>query len=415
MIIDEEQRFGVAQKELLRQLRTEVDVLALSATPIPRTLHMSLAGLRDISVIATPPRGRRPIRTHVGEYDEDVIAHALTREIDRGGQAFYLHNRVESIDETAAKLRQLCPALRFSVAHGQMTETALEKVMAGFLAGDADVLVATTIIESGLDIASANTLIVERADLLGLSQLYQIRGRVGRSDVHASAYLLYPDDEVLSTEARARLAALADYTELGSGFKIAMRDLELRGAGNLLGDEQSGHVAAVGFELYCELLADAVSELQGVGRAEPPAAPVRIDAAIDHYVPADYVGFEAAKMEAHRAIGMAASLGDLRDAEAELVDRFGPLPEPVENLIGLQEARLRLAPLAPLALAVAPRRVALTGISLSSEEQRSLQRAAPKATYLMSKREVSRRVEEGERAIRVALDLIHAVRDARGA
>ena len=231
VILDEEQRFGVAQKELLRSLRLEVDVLALSATPIPRTLHMSLSGLRDISIIETPPEGRRPIRTTVGEYDEELIKTALEREIARDGQAFYLHNRVETIEEAAEKLQQLCPGLRFIVAHGQMRERELEEKMHAFLRGDADVLVSTTIIESGIDIPQANTLIVERADVLGLSQLYQIRGRVGRSDVTAHAYLLYPDASELSPEARARLSTLADHTELGAGFQIAMRDLEIRGAG----------------------------------------------------------------------------------------------------------------------------------------------------------------------------------------
>ena len=271
VIVDEEQRFGVAQKELLRQLRLEVDVLAMSATPIPRTLHMSLSGLRDITVITTPPRGRHPIKTHVGEFDEELIAAALRREVGREGQSFYLHNRVETIDEAAERVRQWVPELRVGVAHGQMPERRLEDVMMKFLHGDFDVLVSTTIIESGLDIPQANTLVVERADTLGLAQLYQIRGRVGRSDAHAHAYLFYPDRRELSEEARHRLSTLADYTELGSGYRIAMRDLELRGAGNLLGDEQSGHVAAVGFELYCELLAEAVAELQG----RPPRRPGR--------------------------------------------------------------------------------------------------------------------------------------------
>ena len=268
VIVDEEQRFGVAQKELLRQLRLEVDVLALSATPIPRTLHMSLSGLRDISVIETPPEGRRPIRTYVGELDEDLIKQALEREASREGQAFYLHNRVETIEEAAEKLQRLCPNLRFLVAHGQMRERELEDKMLTFLAGDADVLVSTTIIESGLDIPQANTLVVERADTLGLAQLYQIRGRVGRSDVLAHAYLFYPDQTELTPESRARLATLADHTELGAGFAIAMRDLEIRGAGDLLGAEQSGHVAALGFELYVEMLHEAVAELSGQRRSQ---------------------------------------------------------------------------------------------------------------------------------------------------
>src|SRR2546423_11565338 len=295
VIVEEERRFGVAQKELLRSLRLEVDVLTLSATPIPRTLHMSVSGLRDISIIETPPVGRRPIRTTVSEYDEELVQLALTREHQRGGQSFYLHNRVETIDEAAQKLRQLCPDLRFLVAHGQMRERELEEKMHTFLRGDADVLVSTTIIESGIDIPQANTLIVERADMLGLSQLYQIRGRVGRSDRVAHAYLFYPDMSELSPEARARLATLADHTELGAGLAIAMRDPSSRGAGDLLGAEQSGHVAAVGFELYLELLNEAVAELQGQRRVA--ARPVRVDARIDAYVPQAYVGSEALRID----------------------------------------------------------------------------------------------------------------------
>ena len=387
VIVDEEQRFGVAQKELLRQMRTEVDVLALSATPIPRTLHMSLAGLRDISVIATPPRGRRPIHTHVGEYDDEQVAGSLRREVERGGQAFYLHNRVETIEEATAHLRQLCPELRFGIGHGQMSERELEEAMASFLRGDQDVLVATTIIESGLDIPTANTLIVERADLLGLSQLYQIRGRVGRSDVTAHAYLLYPDATELSEEARARLAALADYTELGSGFRVAMRDLELRGAGNLLGDEQSGHVAAIGFELYCDLLAEAVADLQGVA-PETLAAGPRIDVALDAYVPADYVGLEAVKMDVHRRIALATEIDQLRDLELELADRFGPVPEPVANLIGMQELRLAVAPLGPIAIQVRKDGVQIRGARITLDEVRALREQFPDLRAVTTKDDI---------------------------
>ena len=238
LIVDEEQRFGVKQKELLRQLRLRVDVLSLSATPIPRTLQMSLAGLRDISVIETPPEGRRPVKTYVGDYDEELVKRAIERELERKGQVFFLHNRVETIDETAERVRAMVPKARVLVAHGQMAEGELEQVMLDFLRGAADVLVCTTIVESGLDIPSANTLVVERADELGLAQLYQIRGRVGRSRERAYAYLLYPSAAALSEEAAQRLSTLSDYTELGSGFKIAMRDLEIRGAGNLLGAGQ---------------------------------------------------------------------------------------------------------------------------------------------------------------------------------
>ena len=410
VIVDEEQRFGVAQKELLRQLRTEVDVLALSATPIPRSLHMSLSGLRDISVIATPPRGRRPIRTHVGEYDEEIVRTALMREHDRGGQSFYLHNRVESIDEAAMRLRQIAPELRIAVAHGQMSERELERVMEGFLRGEQEVLCATTIIESGLDIPTANTLVVERADMLGLSQLYQIRGRVGRSDVPAHAFLFYPDAETLSPEARARLAALADHTELGSGFRIAMRDLELRGAGNLLGDEQSGHVAAIGFELYCELLAEAVAELQGLavaGTAGPPA--VRVDAQVDAYVPADYVGLESAKMDVHRRIALASTVDELRDVEAELVDRFGPLPDPVRNLVLLHEARLVLAPLGGAGLAVGRERVTVSGVTLGASELRTLREALPGLRVDSARREVSHPIGEGRAGMEAGLELAAAI------
>nr|MBF6620095.1 transcription-repair coupling factor [Patulibacter sp.] len=260
IVVDEEQRFGVKQKELLRQLKLKVDVIAMSATPIPRTLQMSLAGLRDISTIETAPEGRRPVKTYVGEYDEQLVRQALRREKDRGGQTFFLHNRVETIDETASRLRGLCPDMSFEVAHGQMSDQQLEDHMMRFLRGEADVLVSTSIIESGIDIPQANTLIVDRSDLFGLSQLYQIRGRVGRGRERGYAYLLYPSAAALTEDAMHRLTALADYTELGSGFQIAMRDLELRGAGNLLGDEQSGHVAALGFELYMSMLEEAVVE-----------------------------------------------------------------------------------------------------------------------------------------------------------
>ncbi len=407
VIVDEEQRFGVAQKELLRQLRLEVDVLAMSATPIPRTLHMSLSGLRDITVITTPPRGRHPIKTHVGEFDEELIAAALRREVGREGQSFYLHNRVETIDEAAERVRRWVPELRVGVAHGQMPERRLEDVMMKFLHGDFDVLVSTTIIESGLDIPQANTLVVERADTLGLAQLYQIRGRVGRSDAHAHAYLFYPDRRELSEEARHRLSTLADYTELGSGYRIAMRDLELRGAGNLLGDEQSGHVAAVGFELYCELLAEAVAELQG--RPHEAARPVRLDAAVDAYVPADYVPLEAVKIDLHRRIALAAERGDLRELDAELTDRFGPVPEPVGNLLLLQEARLAAAELGAETLTLRGGRMAVAPLTLTSAQVAELKRAAPNALYTVARREVMRPVL-GASQVLETLDAILEIR-----
>jgi transcription-repair coupling factor (superfamily II helicase) len=409
VILDEEQRFGVAQKELLRSLRLEVDVLALSATPIPRTLHMSLSGLRDISIIETPPEGRRPIRTTVGEYDEELVKTALEREIERGGQAFYLHNRVETIEDAAEKLRQLAPGLRFIVAHGQMKERELEEKMHAFLRGDADVLVSTTIIESGIDIPQANTLIVERADTLGLSQLYQIRGRVGRSDVTAHAYLLYPDATELSPEARARLSTLADHTELGAGFQIAMRDLEIRGAGDLLGAEQSGHVAALGFELYVEMLAEAVAELQGERRLA--TRPVRVDARVDAYVPAGYVASEALKIDIHRRLALAESDDELRELHAALEDRYGPVPEPVEHLFAIQEAKLKLARLGADYLVYRGGRATVGPLVLGSAELRALRDVSDTAVYTSAKREVSQRTE----ALEGAIGLVDAIVEARQA
>jgi transcription-repair coupling factor (superfamily II helicase) len=409
VILDEEQRFGVAQKELLRSLRLEVDVLTLSATPIPRTLHMSLSGLRDISIIETPPEGRRPIRTTVSEFDEEIVKQALEREIERGGQAFYLHNRVDTIDEATEKLRQLVPSLRFLEAHGQMRERELEEKMHAFLRGDADVLVSTTIIESGLDIPQANTLIVERADQLGLSQLYQIRGRVGRSDVTAHAYLFYPDMSELSPEARARLATLADHTELGAGFAIAMRDLEIRGAGNLLGDEQSGHVAALGFELYVELLAEAVAELSGERRVA--ARPVRVDARVDAYVPPEYIASEALKIDLHRRLALSDSEEEVRELQAATVDRYGPLPEPVENLFLIQEAKLKLARAGADYFVFRGGKATIGRMVLGSDELRDLRRRVDTAVYTTSNHEVSLREDGFPQALRL-VDAILAARQA---
>jgi len=406
VIVDEEQRFGVAQKELLRALRLEVDVLSLTATPIPRTLHMSLSGLRDISVIETPPEGRRPIRTYVGEYDDELVKAALEREHARAGQSFFLHNRVESIDEAAERLRQLVPGLRVLVAHGQMRERELEERMHDFLRGDADVLVSTTIIESGLDIPEANTLIVERADALGLAQLYQIRGRVGRSDVPAHAYLFYPDSRELTPEARARLATLADHTELGAGFAIAMRDLEIRGAGDLLGAEQSGHVAALGFELYVELLGEAVAELSGERR--PAARPVRVDATVNAYVPATYIEAEALKIDLHRRLALTDSEDELRELRAATEDRYGPLPEPVENLFTIQESKLKLARVGADYLVFRGGKTTVGPLLLGSDELRALRAEVDTAVYTSARREVSLRDENFSGASRLVAAILCA-------
>ncbi len=397
IIVDEEQRFGVKQKELLRQLKLKVDVIAMSATPIPRTLQMSLAGLRDISVIETPPEGRRPVKTYVGEYDEDLVKQALLREQQRGGQAFFVHNRVETIDETAERLRGLCPGLRFEVAHGQLDESDLEQRMLSFLRGEADVLVATSIIESGIDIPQANTLIIERSDLFGLAQLYQIRGRVGRSEQRAYAYLLYPSHAALTEEAMKRLTALSDYTELGAGFKIAMRDLEIRGAGNLLGDEQSGHVAALGFELYLSMIDEAVAEAGGAAADEPE--PVRLDVNVDAYVPADYIPYEQAKVDVHRRIAGAREVSDLRELADELEDRFGPVPEPLENLLSLQQARIKFGLSGARAVSFRQGRLTVTPVELAPEAAARLKEDVPGAVYEPGRSQLSVRVpdEPGDR------------------
>jgi len=399
VIVDEEQRFGVKQKELLRQLRLSVDVLALSATPIPRSLQMSLAGLRDISVIETPPEGRRPIHTYVGEFDDDLVKGAIEREVTRGGQVFYLHDRVETIEEAAERVRALVPAASVTVAHGQMDSGALEKAMMGFLRGKTSVLVSTTIIESGLDIPEANTLIVERAERLGLAQLYQIRGRVGRSKERAYAYLLYPSAEALSGDAAARLATLSDYTELGSGFKIAMRDLEIRGAGNLLGDDQSGHVAAVGFELYMRMLEEAVEDAgrptaDGGGPADQGWEPVRLDVPVDAYVPAQYIPYEVAKIDVHRRIAAAREPADLGAIVEELEDRFGPVPEPVENLVRLQEARIKLGRAGVRMVEFRQGRLTVSPLELDSGQAHALREEVEGAVYESLKRTLRVRVPD---------------------
>jgi transcription-repair coupling factor (superfamily II helicase) len=392
LILDEEQRFGVKQKELMRQLKLKVDVIAMSATPIPRTLQMSLAGLRDISVIETPPEGRRPVRTYVGEYEEELVKRAIMREKERSGQAFFLHNRVDSIEETAERLRALCPGVRFVVGHGQMGEGELETVMMDYVRGGADVLVCTSIIESGIDIPQANTLIVEHADTFGLAQLYQIRGRVGRSRERAYAYLLYDSAAALTPEAAQRLSALSDYTELGAGFKIAMRDLEIRGAGNLLGDEQSGHVAALGFELYMQMLDEAVRAAEPEQEGEIQREPVRLDVNVDAYVPADYVPYEQAKIEVHRRVAGAIEVAEVERLREELEDRFGPVPEPLENLLALQRARIKFGEAGAQTVSFHGDRLAVVPIELDSRRAKRLRQELPEAMYESGRSQVSMRV-----------------------
>ncbi|NBT25495.1 MAG: transcription-repair coupling factor [Actinobacteria bacterium] len=338
LVVDEEQRFGVQHKEAMKKLKTNVDVLTLSATPIPRTLEMSLVGIRDLSLLQTPPADRQPILTYVGEQDDRVAVEAIRRELLRDGQVFWVHNRVQSIEDRAQRLRELVPEARIAIAHGQMDEGRLEQTVIDFWEGNFDVLVCTTIIESGIDMPTVNTLVVERADLLGLGQLHQIRGRVGRSGSRAYAYLFHPRDKTLSQEAYERLKTIGEATDLGSGFKIAMRDLEIRGAGNLLGEAQSGHIAAVGYDLYCQLVTEAVAEMKG--EEIPPVIPeLKLDVPSDAFLPTDYVPREESRLDAYRRLAGVRSHSDVDDIEREWLDRYGKLPAPAEAL--LRVGRLR--------------------------------------------------------------------------
>lgn len=333
LIIDEEQRFGVAHKEKIKQLKENVDVLALSATPIPRTLHMSLIGIRDMSVLEEPPMDRLPVQTYVLEHNDEIIREAITRELSRGGQVYYVHNRVNNIDVVTNMVAALVPDANVVFAHGQMSERQLENIMFDFIHGDIDVLVSTTIIETGLDISNVNTIIIDEADRMGLSQLYQLRGRVGRSNRTAYAFLMYKRDKMLKEVAEKRLAAIKEFTELGSGFKIAMRDLEIRGAGNLLGAEQHGHIAAVGYDLYCKMLNEAVMELKGDVKEEKTDFETVVDMDINAHIPSSYIKSEFQKLEMYKRISEIENDEEKLDVQDELRDRFGKYPEAVNNLI----------------------------------------------------------------------------------
>jgi transcription-repair coupling factor (superfamily II helicase) len=341
VIVDEEQRFGVEHKEQLKKLRANVDVLTMSATPIPRTLEMAVTGIREMSTITTPPEERHPVLTFVGPYEEKQIGAAIRRELLREGQVFYIHNRVETIDRAAARLRAIVPEARIATAHGQMSESVLEQVVVDFWEKKSDVLVSTTIVESGIDISNANTLIVERADTFGLSQLHQLRGRVGRGRERGYAYFLYPPEKPLTETAHERLATIAQHTEMGAGMYVAMKDLEIRGAGNLLGGEQSGHIAGVGFDLYVRMVGEAVADYRAAleaggaegAAAEPEALEVKIELPVDAHVPHDYAPGERLRLQAYRSIAAANTEEDIRAVREELADRYGPLPEPVENLL----------------------------------------------------------------------------------
>jgi transcription-repair coupling factor (superfamily II helicase) len=331
LIIDEEQRFGVQHKEKIKKLKENIDVMTLTATPIPRTLHMSLIGIRDMSVLEEAPNDRMPIQTYVMEYNDEMVREAIQRELSRQGQVYYVYNKVQDIDEIAARIQKLVPEATVAYAHGQMRENKLESIMLDFINGEIDVLVSTTIIETGLDISNANTMIIHDADRLGLSQMYQLRGRVGRSNRMAYAFLLYRRDKLLKEVAEKRLAAIREFTDLGSGFKIAMRDLEIRGAGNLLGAEQHGHMEAVGYDLYCKMLNEAVKHLKGELKTEPYNTTVDLN--VDAFIPATYIPNEYQKLDIYKRIASIENEDEKDDMLEELIDRFGDVPKKVQQLL----------------------------------------------------------------------------------
>ena len=388
IVVDEEQRFGVEHKEYLKQLRTSVDVLTMSATPIPRTLEMAVTGIREMSTIATPPEERHPVLTFVGAYDEKQVAAAVRRELLRDGQVFYLHNRVETIEKAARRLRELVPEARIAVAHGQMGEDALEKIMVAFWDKEYDVLVCTTIVESGIDIPNANTLIVERADLLGLSQLHQIRGRVGRARERAYAYFLYPPEKPLTEHAHERLATIAQHTELGAGMFVAMKDLEIRGAGNLLGGEQSGHIEGVGFDLYVRMVGEAVAAFKGEAPSDEDTD-VKIDLPVDAHIPHEYIEVERLRLEMYRRLAAARTPEALAEAAAEMRDRYGELPDPVANLVAVARFRLLARAHGLTDVSLQGRHIRFGPLELPDSKQMRLKRLYPDAVYKQATDQVS--------------------------
>ncbi|GAA2596029.1 transcription-repair coupling factor [Dactylosporangium fulvum] len=388
VIVDEEQRFGVEHKEFLKQLRASVDVLTMSATPIPRTLEMAITGIREMSTIATPPEERHPVLTYVGAQDDKQVAAAIHRELLRDGQVFYLHNRVESIERAARRLRELVPEARVAVAHGQMGEEALEKIMVGFWEKEYDVLVCTTIVESGIDIPNANTLIVERADLLGLAQLHQIRGRVGRGRERAYAYFLYPPDKPLTEHAHERLATIAQHTELGAGMYVAMKDLEIRGAGNLLGGEQSGHIEGVGFDLYVRMVGEAVQQFKGE-RPEEEEVDVKIDLPVDAHLPLEYIAAERLRLEIYRKIAGSKDDAALDEIVAEMKDRYGEPPLPVANLLAVARFRFLARAHGLTDVSLQGKHIRFAQLQLPDSKQMRLKRLYPEAVYKAAAETVS--------------------------
>src|SRR4051812_33615205 len=379
LVVDEEQRFGVQHKEAMKKLRVGVDVLTMSATPIPRTLEMSLTGIRDLSLIQTPPAERQPILTYVGEFDDRAVAEAVRRELLREGQVFYVHNRVHDIEDVAQRLRDVVPEAKVAIAHGQMDENALEQIVVDFWEGAYDVLVCTTIIESGIDMPTVNTLVVDDAHRLGLGQLHQLRGRVGRSGQRAYAYLFFPRDVSLTEEAYERLRTIGEATELGSGFKIAMRDLEIRGAGNLLGEAQSGHIAAVGYDLYCQMVTEAVAEMKG----ETPVVQgeIRLDVPTDANLPATYVSNDAARLEAYRRLAAVTESAQVDDIRAEWEDRYGPVPEVAGALLWVARLRAECHRLGVRDVTIAGNQARLAPLPLTFSQTTRLRRLSREAIW----------------------------------
>ena len=372
VIIDEEQWFGVKHKERLKELRTQVDVLTLTATPIPRTLQMAMASVRDLSIIDTPPAGRLSIRTQVVRSSDKLIREAILRELGRGGQVYFVHNRVETMERTGAWLQRIVPEARIVMAHGQMNAKPLEAVMLKFFRREADVLVASAIIQSGIDVPHANTIIVNRADTFGLAQLYQLRGRVGRSGDQAYAYFLVPDEGQLTEDAQKRLMAIQQFTELGSGFRIAAADLEIRGAGNLLGKQQSGHIAAIGLDLYMQMVEQAVHRLKGQVVEEEPDPTLRLN--VSAFIPEDYVADSHQRLSLYKRLSSSTQIGDLALLHGEIQDRFGPPPEPVERLLEVMQIRLQAKALRLSSIELKTGSVVVTLDAKSQVSQTAVQR-----------------------------------------
>ena len=382
LVVDEEQRFGVEHKEELKKARTNVDVLAMSATPIPRTLEMAITGIREMSNITTPPEERHPVLTYVGPYDDKQVSAAINRELLRDGQVFFIHNRVESIEAVAERLKKLVPGVKIGIAHGQMNERALEEVILSFWNRDFDLLLCTTIIESGIDIPNANTLIVDRSDLFGLSQLHQLRGRVGRSRERAYAYFLYPTEQPITELAHDRLTTIATNTDLGAGMQVALKDLEIRGAGNLLGGEQSGHIAEVGFDLYMRMVADAVEEFKtGYFDEKPKNNECKVELPVNAHLPVEYIESERLRLDLYRRIADAHNDEDLSEISAELVDRFGPIPKPAQELMAVASLRLFAKSLGLTDIAISGKNLRLSPVYLPESAQIKLTRLYPGSIY----------------------------------